>query len=471
LTDRLTECQFLEGSAICLRVHEVHEQTLESDPAAVDGKVLPVDLAQSNGVDVEVEEARELAEDLLNTDTHGTLGVGEEFNEVGVGERVVTNVIAWREGEEEEQRGNLCRLVLSAGIVGYSEALETDGHGHEAHCHGAGGKHKHPSSAESGDDKGNDNGVHQTPALVGDVDSGFCEGGSVAHHLEKKVLVVREESVAAHLGEDTEEAGNEDTTAHTLGAQHVEPRLFGVLELNLDSRSNLSHLSLDEDRVGIAFRVVLGQDSKSLIVAVFADEPTWALRQTIDEGNLQEGRAHLQQGGYTPTPVTNNVGCTNGNTRRDNCTDKVRSVEQRGEVWTFLWVTEFTDEGRAGDDTENDTDTQKHTGDDIHGEVLREALNESTNHHDQRATHDGRSPAKLLVVPWRNGHGENGTELVAGRDESEDAGLDVGLAGLGVLVPIAKVCIMVLATARSWSFRMFHPKMVAFVRTWSTYIC
>jgi hypothetical protein len=61
--------------------------------------------------------------------------------------------------------------------------------------------------------------------------------------------------------------------------------------------------------------------------------------------------------------------------------------------------------------------------------------------------------------------------LVAGRDESEDAGLDVGLAGLGVLVPIAEVCIMVLATARSWSFRMFHPKIVEFVRTWSTYIC
>jgi hypothetical protein len=82
LTERLTKCQFLEGSAICLRVHEVYEQTLESDPATVDGKVLPVDLAQSDGVDVEVEEACELAENLLDTDTHGTLGVREEFDEV-----------------------------------------------------------------------------------------------------------------------------------------------------------------------------------------------------------------------------------------------------------------------------------------------------------------------------------------------------------------------------------------------------
>ena len=79
----LTEGEFLEGAAVGLGVEGVDEDELESDPSAVDGHVLPVDSLESKGVDVGGEEATALAENLLNSDTHGTLGVGEEFDEVG----------------------------------------------------------------------------------------------------------------------------------------------------------------------------------------------------------------------------------------------------------------------------------------------------------------------------------------------------------------------------------------------------
>jgi hypothetical protein len=65
------------------RVHEEDEPEFKGDPAAVDGEVLPADGAEGDGVDVVGEEAAELAEDLLNTDTTGALGIGEEFDEVG----------------------------------------------------------------------------------------------------------------------------------------------------------------------------------------------------------------------------------------------------------------------------------------------------------------------------------------------------------------------------------------------------
>lgn len=66
-----------------LGVEPEDEAELEEDPAAVDGEELPVEGIKGNGVDVGGEEATELAEDLLDSDTTAALGVGEEFHEVG----------------------------------------------------------------------------------------------------------------------------------------------------------------------------------------------------------------------------------------------------------------------------------------------------------------------------------------------------------------------------------------------------
>jgi hypothetical protein len=119
--------------------------------------------------------------------------------------------------------------------------------------------------------------------LVGDINSGLCKGGSVAHQFEKKVLVVREKGVAAHLGEDAKEGSDENSATHTLSLEHVRPRLLRVLHLNLDGGSDLGHLGLDEDGVGIAFSVVFSKNGEGFIITVFADKPTWALWQKTDD--------------------------------------------------------------------------------------------------------------------------------------------------------------------------------------------
>jgi len=121
---------------------------------------------------------------LLDTDTHGTLGVGEQFDEVSVCERVVTDVVAGRVCEEEDERGDLRSLIFGAVGIGDLETLESDGHGHEDHGHGSSGKHEHPATAESSDDEGDSDTVDQTPALVGDVDARLGVLGGVSHHLE-----------------------------------------------------------------------------------------------------------------------------------------------------------------------------------------------------------------------------------------------------------------------------------------------
>lgn len=77
------EGKLLEGAVVRLGVEHVDGEELKGDPAAVDGQVLPADGVEGLGVDVCGEETAELAEDLLDTNTHGALGVGEYFDEVG----------------------------------------------------------------------------------------------------------------------------------------------------------------------------------------------------------------------------------------------------------------------------------------------------------------------------------------------------------------------------------------------------
>ena len=56
--------------------------------------------------------------------------------------------------------------------------------------------------------------------------------------------------------------------------------------------------------------------------------------------------------------------------------------------------------------------------------MLGEALDESTSDHNQRAKHDGPPTSISLGEPWRDGDCEDGTELIAGVDETKQARLD-----------------------------------------------
>ena len=80
---KLTESQLLEGAVVRLRVEKVDSEELESDPTAINGEELPVNSLEGERVDVGREEATGLAENLLDSDTHGTLSVREDLDEEG----------------------------------------------------------------------------------------------------------------------------------------------------------------------------------------------------------------------------------------------------------------------------------------------------------------------------------------------------------------------------------------------------
>ena len=167
-------------------------------------------------------------------------------------------------------------MVLLLQILGLFQEAESDGDGHEADQHAGGRGHERKSAAETGDKERNQGAVEERPALVGNVDSGLGVVAGETHHAVNGVGIVGKQGIAGHLGEQTQECGDEDTTTHTGGAEHGPPGLLGVLHLELDGGLDLGHLGEDDVVVRIIFAMVLDEDGERLIVSVLADEPTGA---------------------------------------------------------------------------------------------------------------------------------------------------------------------------------------------------
>lgn len=188
---------------------------------------------------------------------------------------------------------------------------------------------------------------------------------------------------------------------------------------------------MDDSRVDVAFGVVFGQDGKGLLLTVLADEPTRALGKHEDSANLQGRRANLKKRRNAPAPVSLDIDRLDGDTSSQDSADEVGGVEQRGQNGTLLGVSEFTDKGGSRNDGKDDTDTEQHTGNDVHANcrslsvgkfyhaegshtVLGETLEKGANNHDNGTRHNAPPPTKALVAVRSEGDSDNGTELVAG---------------------------------------------------------
>jgi len=302
------ESQLLEGAARSLGVQEVDNEELESDPTTIDSKVLPLDGVEGDGVDVGGEETSKLAEDLLDTDTARSLGIGPKFDKVGVCESVVTNVVGRVVGEVEDQGSDTSRGVPDSRIFSPLQSLKGYCHSNEDEKHKRGRQHVHVATLEAGDDEGDDGGVDKTPAGVGDVDTALGVGAGVAHHVEENVGVVAEQGVAGQLGEEADEDGDVDTATHTGAADKIEPGLLRSLHLSLDGLADLDDFGLDERRRGVALGVVLDQDGSSLLGLVLGDKETRGLGKQEDGGDLENRWADLEKRRQTPSPVAGDVG-------------------------------------------------------------------------------------------------------------------------------------------------------------------
>jgi hypothetical protein len=68
---------------VSLGVEREDEAEFKRNPATVSRHIFPVDGVEGKWVNIGGEEATQLSENLLDTDTHGSLSVWKEFDKVG----------------------------------------------------------------------------------------------------------------------------------------------------------------------------------------------------------------------------------------------------------------------------------------------------------------------------------------------------------------------------------------------------
>lgn len=167
-------------------------------------------------------------------------------------------------------------------ILRLPQPLKRNRHRNKRPQHSKRRKHKHSPPLKPRHQQRQRRRVDQAPTLICKVNPRLGIRARVAHHDEQEVLVVGEQSVAGHLREETEEAGNEGSSAHAGRADHVPPGLLRVVHFDLDGGADLGHFCFDEDGVCVAFSVVFGEDSLGFLVTVAADEPSRTFGKRAD---------------------------------------------------------------------------------------------------------------------------------------------------------------------------------------------
>ena len=83
MENELTESQLLECVAAGLWVEGEDNAKFKGNPATIENEEFPSDSTQGDRVDIVRDEAGNLAEYLLDTDTTASLGVRPKLNQVG----------------------------------------------------------------------------------------------------------------------------------------------------------------------------------------------------------------------------------------------------------------------------------------------------------------------------------------------------------------------------------------------------
>ena len=211
--------------------------------------------------------------------------------ELTVCQGVVTNVVAGRVGEDEEDGGDGGRASLVR-----QELLHRDRPSNVTaqQCHRAG--QVHDTTGKSANEHGDGDGVDEGPGVKTDIELALEFGVGVANQLKQGAEIVRDKGVARPLGEETQEGADNDTTAQSSSGNHLEPGTRGLVQFDLDGALDLSHLGFDELRVAVAFGMVFDEHLKSFVSPVLADQETgrfWQEARTVSEEAFSKTRAQL----------------------------------------------------------------------------------------------------------------------------------------------------------------------------------
>lgn len=130
-----------------------------------------------------------------------------------------------------------------------------------------------------------------------------------------------------------------------------------VLLLERDGLLDLVVLNGDQLVVIVTRGMVLGQDSLGLRVFPLGDQPPRRFRDEPDEEDLEERRDGLQETGYPPSPVTNNIICAERYPGTDEGSQIPEGVVDCRVDSAVLRVHELSDQEGGGPVGDGDSET------------------------------------------------------------------------------------------------------------------
>jgi len=366
-------CNLLERGVLGLDVEEVDDGQLDSEPAAVDDVVLPLDGVEGDGVDVLVEEEGNVDHEEDDGHALGADVVGQDLDRVadqqaGPGQ-VVEDVV-----DEDHGDDTLACARVALDLRGPGQRSPDD----KGQEHAGGGDEEEGAASDAVDEETLADGDDHVDDLEDTVDDELGLGVGDADLLEDNVDVVRDETVAGPLGEKTDGEQDDQTVTVALGLDQFHPAVTLEFGLELESVLDLLHLEQDNFILHVTVGVNVGKNLVSALLLTLPDVPTWRLWDEPDETELEQGWSSLDDGRNSPSPVVLNVVGAESQPGGNDGTKVPGGVVDGGEGSTVLGVDELGDEERRRTVSNGNTETQEETGCNEHLEVDRDGLEYDT---------------------------------------------------------------------------------------------
>jgi hypothetical protein len=148
----------------------------------------------------------------------------------------------------------------------------------------------------------------QVPNLKDTVDEQLNGSVSNANSVEDSVEVVRDETIARPLGEESDSDDDAHAPTVATGSEEGLPaNLSSDFTIEVNGGLDFFVLVLDQRIFGVAIGVIVGEGLQSLLMATLADEPTRRLGAEPDEGDLDDGGETLDSRRDAPRPGVVNL--------------------------------------------------------------------------------------------------------------------------------------------------------------------
>lgn len=352
--------ELFKSTADSFDAKQVPEDGLADIPSDEDEDIVVLDVLESDGAGVQVDEGEQADDDTIHTHTLGTGFRSQALDGVKSLERSVGEGV----DDVEEEVGGESTLTnfevgdTYAGVLGpFGTETTVDGqHDSADECTDDEDLAARHAVCKSHTSQGTDAGSDRVNQVEDELHVGIVSDGLVDAQVEVT------ETVTGELTEDTHEDDHQETPAGSVGLDEsgvVIPALVRGIEL--DGILEFLPFQFDDGVVLDSVSVVLGQESLGLGIATIGKEPARGFGEEPDGENNNTGWETLEDEGQAPLKVAVDLLGTESDGGGWDGSSEPTAVVESGKTSTPLRGSNFDDVRGGGASKDGDTETENET--------------------------------------------------------------------------------------------------------------